>query len=242
LISPIVWVFLLLLFAIFTKDVKRKKKRLWLAILALYFFCNTFILDEAYRFYESSPKSYDELTHYDVGIVLGGYANYDPTIDRINFGPNADRLMQALELYQMGYIDKILINGGSGSMIEKSLTEAEYVRIYLDRLGIPAEDLLFETTSRNTHENAVNAKKILDSEAPNGNYLLITSAFHMPRAKACFDQQGIATTTYPVAKRTGKRVFYFDHLFIPRSYTLYYWDELTHEAFGFLSYKIFGYV
>src|SRR6185436_19436748 len=100
------------------------------------------------------------------------------------------RLFQALELYHRGRLKKIMFSGGSGSIRYPNHKEGLYVKKYLQTIHIPDSALIIESESKNTLENARFSKKILDSLKLNGSILLVTSAFHMPRALACFKKAG----------------------------------------------------
>ncbi len=243
LITPLTWVFALLLWSLLTKDVRKRRKLLIITFCVFYFFSNSFILDEFMRPYETPAIAESQLQgKYDAGIVLGGMIAYDHTNIRPQFDRAVDRLMQAVTLYKDGKIRKILISGGSGSILESDALEAPILRDYLVKLGIPDSCILTEKYSKNTHENAVFSKHITDSLNKNGRYVLITSAFHMPRSMRCFQKAGINVTAYSADRYSGPRKFVFDHVFIPNIYALDGWNVLLHEWLGFLTYKISGYI
>jgi len=100
------------------------------------------------------------------------------------------------------------------------------------------EYVIIEKESKNTRENAVNVAKILNKDFPEGKYLLVTSGYHMPRAKRCFQKVGITVTPFSVDHYAGKRKFIFDHLFLPDIYIIAKWETLFHELVGFITYKI----
>lgn len=190
-----------------------------------------------------SAKLSDRKT-YEAGIVLGGILNYDEENDRIQFQRSADRLFQAIELYKSGIIKKILFTGGSGSITLPNLKEGEFVKRYLIVIGIPENDIWIENESRNTHENAVDTKRLLeDKESTNEKFLLITSAYHMRRAMACFKKVKLNVTPYSVdniAVKTGDLTL--DTFLVPNVGALFWWDALIHEWIGMAIYKIQGYI
>jgi len=243
IIAPIVWVFALLTWALLTKDARKKRKLLIITFIVFYFFSNSFILDEFFRPYETPAIQESAITtKYDAGIVLGGMIAYDPTFIRPQFNRAVDRLMQAITLYKDGKIRKIFITGGSGSILENNVLEADILKAYLIKFGIPDTSVIVESHSKNTRENALFSKPILDSLNKNGKYLLITSAFHMPRAVRCFKKVGINITPYSVDRYSGPRKFIFDHVFIPSTGALDGWNVLLHEWLGLLMYKVSGYI
>lgn len=243
LIAPITWVTALLLWALFTKDARKKCKLLIITFCVFYFFSNSFIIDEFMRPYETPAVQESSLTvKYDAAIVLGGMIEYDPTFVRLQFNRAVDRLMQAVALYKDGKVKKIFISGGSGSILEKNVLEGAILKEYLLKIGIPDSAVVVEKYSKNTHENAVFSKPILDSLYKNGKYILITSAFHMPRAIRCFKKAGISVTPYSVDRYSGPRKFVFDYMFFPATGALDEWNVLFHEWIGMGMYKISGYI
>ena len=243
IITPIVWIVGLLIFSLITKNPKRKKRTFITSIILLLFFSNSFILDNVMRLWEVPAIKESEMKEgYDVGIVLGGMLSYDSQLDRLQFSKGADRILQAIQLYKDGIIDKMLITSGSGSITYSDIKEAPLIKRFLTMLEIPEEDILIESESKNTRENALFSKPILDKEAPEGKYLLITSAFHMRRGVGCFNKVGIQVTPFSTDRYSGgQRRWALDFLLIPNVDAFQTWNVLIHEMTGYLVYKIAGY-
>ncbi|MDD3687953.1 MAG: YdcF family protein [Bacteroidales bacterium] len=240
LFSPTIWIIVLFGVSIILKEKKIARDLRIIAFVMLMFFSNPFIFYEFMRAWEPEAKQKIELkAEYDYGIVLTGMMTYDQKYDRINFKSSADRLMQALELYREGRIRKIYISGGSGAVFEQEIKESEILRDFIIVLGIPPDDILIETQSKNTYENAVEAAKILKPQTSSDTYLLITSAFHMRRSEACFKKQGFNCDTYVTDRYAGKRIFMPD-LFVPKPEVLQNWTLLTHEVAGYVIYDLSG--
>ncbi len=234
---------MLLLWGILSKNQKRKKRLIISSLLVFYIFSNSFIVDEVMRGYEERDLKYSEITEtYDVVIVLGGFVTDDPTQELEGFHSSSDRLFHAIKLYKTGVAKKIMIVSGSGVITNQDEKEALVIENYLLKIGIPKADLLIESESKNTHENAVNTALILNEKYVDGKYLLVTSGFHMPRAIKCFEKAGLSTTPFSVDQQAGERKFLFDHLFIPDTYALVKWEILLHEWTGFITYKMAGYI
>ncbi|OQX82481.1 MAG: hypothetical protein B6D64_00065 [Bacteroidetes bacterium 4484_276] len=213
------------------------------AVLLFYFFSNGFIAEKALRLWEmDKPFDSSDQKKYDVGIVLsGGLVKYDEKNNKLVYGQSSDRIIQALKMYNTGVIRKIMISGGSGSLLKTSDNESELMRRFLINLGIPNGDIVIEPNSRNTHENAIETKKLLNMHFPDGRYLLFTSALHMRRANACFKKEGIKVDTYGTNNVIVKKNPGFSFLFIPSALSIYQWESLSHEIVGYISYKIAGY-
>ena len=232
--QPIIWIFILLIIALFYKS--KRREILIISISLLYFFSNSFIADEVTRLWE--VKRFIPSLTYDVGIVLGGIADYDKITKAHNFNKNADRLMDAEQLYHKGIIKKIMLSGGNGLLINDGYIESEAMRDYLLANKIPSNDIIIENTSRNTIENAMNSTKILKEKYNEGTFLLITSANHMRRAQLCFDKTNLQTTAFPTDCTTSYRSMRYDYMLFPRVEALERWQDLIHEWIGYIVYTI----
>jgi uncharacterized SAM-binding protein YcdF (DUF218 family) len=243
IISPLIWVFILIIYSFRTKIESRAKKARIASVIVLYICCNSFIVDECFRQWEPVTPDYDLMTtHYDGAIILGGIGSVDQRLQKINFGGSSDRLFQIIPLYYSGRIKKFIFTGGSGSIEFPENKEGLYVKKYLRSINIPDSALVIESESKNTYENAIFTKKLMDSLNMKGNYLLVTSAYHMPRSIAVFKKAGFTNITpYIANKVSGIRRYSFDHLFIPNSDALSSLQALIHEWIGFIVYKIKGY-
>ncbi|MCF8231249.1 MAG: YdcF family protein [Bacteroidales bacterium] len=242
LLNPTAWVFMALVAAVITKG-RWRKRLIVLALVLFYVFSNNFLLKTFLEPWEEQGKTQIDST-YDVGIVLGGWiAEYDEKLDRAVFKKVPDRLLQAYRLYRTGHIDKILISGGSGHYLYPWKKESKVVRNYLLEIGMPEEDILADTTSRNTYENAVYSKKVIEQHPEIDSKLLITSAIHMRRAKACFESVGLEVDIFGADRIVPSENFNnLETIFVPSLNSYYYWHMLIHEWIGYVVYDIRGYI
>lgn len=240
---PVIWVFALLTFALLSKNPAKKRKWVIAAFVAFYGFSNSFLVDEFMRLWEIPAIGYQDIREpYDAGIVLGGVISYDPSINRFQFQRQGDRIIQAVLLYRAGKIRKILFSGGAGDLNDPENKEGPRVKSFLLAIGIPESDILIEGESRNTRQNALYTKELLDKNFQNGKYFLITSGVHERRAVKCFEKIGVYVTPFSVDRFSGPRKFEFEHLFIPKARNFYNWEALAHEVIGFCTYKLMGYI
>jgi uncharacterized SAM-binding protein YcdF (DUF218 family) len=242
LVNPVFWLIVLLFYVWLGKREGLKRRLIKIAVVLLFLFSNPFLFDEIMRLWEVPAVSVQSLHVYDAGVVLGTTSRYDKKLDRIQFIQSGDRLFQAIELYKKGKIRKILYSGGSGSLLHPDEIDGPWIKRYLVTIGIPEKDIIIENISRNTFENAVMAKPILDRIAPNGKYLLITSAYHMRRSLRCFAKAGISIDPYSTDRISGPSKYELGYLFIPDTFTFASWYLLYHEVLGFVFYKISGYI
>lgn len=243
LLEPLIWVFALLLVAVWLKDQTKKRRMLKTALLLFWLSTNSFFSNEMARIWEFKPRDLDSTTTYKAGIILGGTSFYDKEYNRIVFRGCPDRILQAIALYKTKKINKIIFTGGSGYLSDSSQTEGTYVYEYLRSLDIPAEDLIFENKSRNTRENALFTKQVIDSlQWTDERFLLITSCNHMLRARGCFNRVKITSDLYPVDRIAQERRYTIESLFLPNIEALVVWRQVLHEIFGYTTYKIAGYI
>jgi len=242
LISPMVWVFALLIWSFITK-IESKAKKLRIVALSLLYICsNSFFVDELFRWYEPAPPDFDYSKKYTGAIVLGGIGSIDMRLQKIDFRHSVDRLLQPLPLVYTKNVEKIIFTGGSGSIESPEKKEALFVKKYLRSINFPDSSIIIEYNSKNTYDNAIFTKRSIDSLNSNGNYLLVTSAYHMPRSLAVFKKAGYKNLTpFITNKLSGPRRFTFDHLVIPNSEALFSLNYLLHEWVGYFVYKLKGY-
>ncbi len=242
LLSPLIWIILILLYAFFTKKPVRKKKAFLTGLILLLFFSNNFIVNEAFLAWEGEPLPMGQLKNYETAIVLTGVASTRKgSRDRVYFGKGADRLLHTVQLYKAGKIKKILISGGSGSLIGERIPEAGQLKKVFIYCGVPDEAIILEDKSNNTVESARYSRKIIESIGPGKEYLLITSAFHIPRAMGCFEKAGLNVRAYPVDYYSNDRNFKLGTLLLPSEHALDEWSTLIHEIAGYVVYKVMGY-
>ncbi len=226
---------------------KRKLKRisLILSLVTAVFFSETIIFNFFMDWWEPDAKPVEKLDkEYDFAVVLGGIATYDSNGDKIIPRYSADRLMQAVKLYKMGKVKKIFLTGGTASLFVEKQPESDFLKKYLLSVGIPEKDIIVENKSRNTHENAVFTYNIFKERGWLGKkFLLITSAFHMRRAEACFRKAGFSGfDTYPVDHYGGVLDVDYHLILMPKAEVLAYWNILTKEWVGVIMYKLAGYI
>jgi uncharacterized SAM-binding protein YcdF (DUF218 family) len=217
----------------------RKKIRIVLLLIAV-LFSNPFIYRTISMWWQPAPAHLPAGTQYSVGILLGGMSMYDAR-DTGYFGNNADCFIQAANLYHSGQIRKVLISGGTGSLLSNEPTEARFLLKELLRNGVKKEDIIVEADSRNTFENALFSKKILDSLQLQQPFVVITSAQHMPRSMMVFRHAGfINPVAYPCDYKVIDARFSFEDSFIPDIKLLKDWQYLIKEFIGVIAYRITG--
>ena len=175
----------------------RRRYRLGLLVTALSAAClalfsplpvaNWIILPLEQRFPASSP----EIGDVSGIIVLGGAVEAGETFAReqLTMNDSAERIIAMGDLARRYPNAKVIFSGGAGTLLTNEPSEAAAVHRFLPALGLDADRIVFETQSRNTYENAYHVRALVGS-GRSDRWLLVTSAFHMPRAMGCFRQAG----------------------------------------------------
>ncbi|PST27144.1 YdcF family protein [Mesorhizobium plurifarium] len=169
-------------------------------------------------------------------VVLGGEIDTDLSTERhtVALSSAGERLTKTAELSLVYPKARILLSGGSANLLSyEAESEAAMARDLLMRIGVPDKRIELEERSRNTCENAVESKAVARPK-PGEAWLLVTSAFHMPRSVACFRAAGFPVIPYPVGyqvRRSDVR-----HLTSSLSMGLYLADLAAHEWVGLVAY------
>jgi uncharacterized SAM-binding protein YcdF (DUF218 family) len=137
-------------------------------------------------------------------VVLGGGVDLGVSERRgmVTFGDTGERFISLVELARRYPEARVVFSGGQGWLVDSHLTEAKVMRGFLRTHGLDGGRAIFEDQARNTYENALFAERLAAPE-PGERWLLVTSAFHMPRAVGAFRQVGWPVIPYPVDYRTG---------------------------------------
>ena len=136
-------------------------------------------------------------------IVLGGAIDSETSAARktVELDSSAERVLTMLQLARRFPQARIAFSGGSGNLFLNSVSEAPIAAQLLDEFGVSRDRILLEDNSRTTAENASMLRAKL-APRPGERWLLVTSAFHMPRAIGVFRKAGFQVEAYPVDWRT----------------------------------------
>ncbi len=189
------------------------------------------------RYAELAPDA--DLSGYAGVILLGGamgtgyvaQAHRQPIVN-----DSAERMVAAAAILLRYPKMPMVFTGGEGTFFGTGLTEAERAQVFFNNLNIANDQVRYESASRTTYENA-----ILTAQMPGVQkarpWLLLTSAWHMPRAMATFEKAGWNVTPYPVDFRTGSSTPWTEYDLARGAER---WDLLLHELVGYFSYCLAG--
>jgi uncharacterized SAM-binding protein YcdF (DUF218 family) len=138
-------------------------------------------------------------------VVLGGGENVglSHAWQQVALGEGAERLTAMVMLANAYPQTPIVFTGGSGSMVEQGTTGAQVASEFAQSMGLAEGRLTLESQSRNTVENARLTKAIMQPQSGE-RWLLVTSAFHMPRSLAVFCKVGWPMQPFAVDYRAQK--------------------------------------
>jgi uncharacterized SAM-binding protein YcdF (DUF218 family) len=136
-------------------------------------------------------------------IILGGFEDGRLSAARGGLALNeaGERITEAVRIAHATPGARVVFTGGVAGMLTSSAPAGEAVRRFLLDLGIAPERILIEGASRTTWENAVLTRDLVKPR-PGERWLLVTSAFHMPRSVGTFRKAGFDVTPWPVDFRT----------------------------------------
>ncbi|WP_332696525.1 YdcF family protein [Bosea sp. (in: a-proteobacteria)] len=172
-------------------------------------------------------------------IVLGGAIGV--AREDIVLNNAAARMTKAVELARAHPEAKLVFTGGGANLLSPVIrTEADGARLLFLGLGLPESRLVLEDQSRNTIENAVFTRRLVDPK-PGERWLLVTSAWHMPRAMGVFRQAGFAVEAFPVDfLSSGERADFF-RPYRKAARGLDIADDAFKEWVGLVAYYLAGY-
>ena len=175
-------------------------------------------------------------------IVLAGAVDMEASrFELIELTEQADRIIEGIILAKKHPEVRLIVTGGSGNLKQdEKFKEADFLEKLSLSLGIDKERILIEQNSRNTHEHAAEMAKLLPKD---GHWVLITSAFHMPRSFGCFKNRGLNVIPYPVDYKTKLSIFSNLSLnsFLPTLGNISVFSIALHEWLGLVTYRLMGY-
>jgi uncharacterized SAM-binding protein YcdF (DUF218 family) len=177
--------------------------------------------------------------HIDGIIILGGSVIPDLSVEwqQLETNQSHERLSSFIKLAQLYPGARLVFSGGNASTDDSKPTEAQIAETYFLESGISAERLLIENKARNTAENVSYSRQLV-RPASNETWLMITTAYHMPRAMGVFCEQNWRVIPYPVDHQTLP-----SELYQPRFSLIGHAEHLvlaSHEWVGLLYYYFTG--
>ena len=191
-------------------------------------------LEEAHQRPAAAPEQVSSI------ILLGGLTQAAPERPLgMRLTGAVERFVETLRLARRYPSARVIMSGGSSSLVPDGYSEARRLFTLAGALGISEKRILVESKARNTRDNARFVARILRTVADSGPRLLVTSASHMPRAIACFARAGVQVTPWPVDWR---KETLGATLLLPSLSALQTSRTAIREYAGWLAYRLAGYI
>ena len=188
--------------------IKRNAKFIYSAFVLLIVFSNGVLADSFWRLLEYPWKrlDYSVVNSSDGIVVLSSGRPKPPGNSKIIEWGDPDRFLAGINLYRANKSNRLIFTGGINPLYPGLPPEGNiYIKEAIS-LGIPKKDLFTTYSVTNTLQEAKAVKKILNNEISSSRkeIILVTSAFHMKRAKKVFEREGIVVLPYPVDFKSSK--------------------------------------
>jgi len=175
-----------------------------------------------------------------VGVVVLGGATESGAVQQAHVQPllngAAERMTAPVAMLLRHPHLRVVFTGGEGALFGSGPSEAERAKVFFDSMGLTGSKVEYESVSRNTFENAVLTAQMPGIDKTQ-RWLLVTSAFHMPRSMATFEKAGWNVTSYPVDFLTGADTPWTNFSFSGGAGR---WELAAHELVGLVGYRIRG--
>jgi uncharacterized SAM-binding protein YcdF (DUF218 family) len=191
------------------------------------------------RLEDRTSPPVDSLQRYVGVVVLGGAIDPPhkrPGRDQVSLNQAAERVTVPVALMRQYPHLQLLFTGGENALWRGGTTAASSASVFFAGLGVEPDKVRYQSTSRTTYEDAVHTAALegVDKTQP---WLLVTSAWHMPRALATFEAAGWNVTAYPVDYLTGNRTAWTEYSLVAGAFR---WQTALHEYLGWLAYRAAG--
>ena len=222
-----------------------KKRFAYIAVAAVLLYAGSMpIVSEAlFRQIESGEV---KLTPQDVPqadadaiVVLGGMLTWVPSKQGLvaEWG-DPDRFFAGVDLMTAGRAPTLIFTGGKFPWDMGLEAEGHVLKKYAQRMGIPADKIWVTADVQNTEQEAVEVSKLLKGSSGEGKkIILVTSAFHMKRAKMLFVQRGLDVFPYSVDFKSSQTAL-TPMSFLPHVNALGTTDAVIRESLGIVFYKL----
>ena len=173
-----------------------------------------------------------------VGVIVLGGATGSPGIykthGQVPLGDAAERMTVPIALMRKFPNFELIFSGGEGRLVPTGTTEAELAGVFYTEQGVDMKRVTLESKARTTRENASRVATLL-GERCKQPWLLVTSAWHMPRCMSEFQAVGCNVTAYPVDFRTGEETSGTAYSIAG---SLMAWQTALHEYLGMFVYGV----
>ena len=235
-ILPVMLVIIVILIGL----IKNKKKLIYIAIGVLYTISTPIFSNNFFKLVEDSEyrKPISTIDSADAIVVLSGILGINEVGDStyIEWG-DPDRFFGGIALFKAGKAQKLVFTGGKMPWDMAKKTEGVVLKEYAISNGIPSQKILVTKDVENTADEAVAVKELI---SPSKKIILVTSAYHMYRAKKLFEKQGFKVVPYKVDYKSAGESAITVMDFLPSAGNLELTETGIREILGRIYYIIKG--
>ena len=195
-----------------------------------------FLIHKLEKEYHLASKVSNNL---DGVLVLGGATSpyLFKEFNQVSVNGSAERLIESVKIIREFKNSKIIFSGGSGVLGRPDLGHGDAAKFFYQSMGLDTKRIIFENSSRNTYENILFTKNIVNPNKKE-KWLLITSAYHMKRAILIAKKHDWNFIPYAVDFKTTKKIkFKLSFNFLSN---LNSFQRASHEWLGLISYYFMG--
>jgi len=233
-VMPIMVFFLIIIFSTF-----KGYKKLTYYSLILFYIISTPIFSSIIMKQVEGEYTYGKFENQnkaDAIVVLSGMMKINEFENdyKIEWG-DADRFFKGIELYNFNKSNIIVFTGGKSPYNKTKISEGDILKEYAIRFGVKEEDILITKEVLNTYDESYAVKDLIGNKK---TIILVTSAFHMSRAKSLFEKQGHIVIPYKVDFKTPPKLSWHFIDFIASSQGLRKTEIALREILGRFYYNI----
>ena len=238
-ILPLLFSPLIILIGLIILGLITNSKKIGLLGIFILLFCSIPIVsDKLIAYLESNYKlnQVSEVQEADAIVVLSGMVKVIKNKNNFDYewGESVDRIFAGIELFKENKSQTLILTRGKLPW-SVGVPEGEYLREFAIKFGVPEKNILLTENVENTDQEAKAIKKLLSINDP--KVILVTSAFHMPRAQTVFEAAGIDIEAFPVDFQSGGSKLTFMS-FIPSANALSGTSFFVREMIGRTYYKL----
>ena len=220
--------------------IKNKKKLIYIAVGVLYILSTPIFSTNFFKLVEGNEyrKPISTIDSADAIVVLSGMLEIHEVRDStyIEWG-GPDRFFGGITLFKAGKAQKLVFTGGKIPWNKAKKIEGEVLKEYAISNGIPSEKIFVTKDVENTADEAVAVKELI---SPSKRIILVTSAYHMYRAKRLFEKQGFEVVPYKVDYKSERNSEMTVIDFFPSAENLKISETAVREIIGRLFYIVKG--
>ena len=232
--SPLFLIFFLIILGTIIKS-----KKITLFGVVILIFCSLPIISNKLIHYLEKDYTLQDasaINNADAIVVLSGMIKTIKVDDKLKyeFGGAVDRILSGIDLFKNNKASLLILTKGQVPW-SLGIPEGEYLKEFAVKFGVPKESILLTDNVQNTDQEAKSVKKLLNSN--DVKVILITSAFHMPRAKKVFEASNIKVIPFAVDFKSSNIKLTFMG-FIPSANSFSTTSFFVKEIIGRLYYKL----